>query len=81
MGYNPQAVRSRREQACKDFGLTRNGNYRECARLLDVGITKFWELARREDFPKPLKIGRLSRWPLSEVWAWSQAKRESGEAL
>lgn len=34
----------------------------------------------RGDFPKPVKVGRLSAWPESEVLAWIEARKTERNA-
>jgi predicted DNA-binding transcriptional regulator AlpA len=38
--------------------------------LTELANTSLYERIRDGSFPKPLKIGRSSRWLLSEVEAW-----------
>jgi excisionase family DNA binding protein len=37
-----------------------------CA-LLNISKPTFWRWVRRGTFPKPIKLGALSRWPRSDV--------------
>lgn len=47
------------------------------ARLLNVGITRFMELQKRDDFPHPLWLGpRGKRHVRQELLAWALAQRE-----
>ena len=41
-----------------------------------TGLTDKWfyKLIQDGDFPKPIKLGRSSRWMQSEVEAWLQAR-------
>ena len=38
--------------------------------LVGFKKSKLYELIHEGDFPKPLKIGRSSRWRSSEIEAW-----------
>lgn len=52
---------------------------REGAQLLNCGRSTFWRWASEGVIPKPLKIGGMSRWKLSElqaVIAKADAQRE-----
>lgn len=69
-----QSIINRRLQANQSFGLHRFGARRECAQLLDIGLTKFQALSRRRDFPKPLDLGTQKRWALDEVWDWAKTQ-------
>ncbi|OOR92110.1 hypothetical protein B0181_02200 [Moraxella caviae] len=42
-----------------------------------IGMKKdfIYRLIRAGDFPKPIKLGRCSRWKLSEVCMWMDSKQ------
>ena len=40
---------------------------REAADLLNISVPTFWRRVADGSFPKPIKLGALSRWPRSEV--------------
>ena len=40
---------------------------REGARVLQVSVPTFWRRVADGTVPKPIKLGNLSRWPLSEI--------------
>ncbi|MEX6315054.1 helix-turn-helix transcriptional regulator [Providencia manganoxydans] len=52
-----------------------------------TGLTDKWfyKLIQEDEFPKPIKLGRSSRWLKSEVEQWLQARidesREGNSAL
>ena len=33
------------------------------------------KVTRRPDFPKPYRLGRVRRWPKSEIEAWLEKRR------
>ncbi|MCK1626569.1 DNA-binding protein [Bradyrhizobium sp. 160] len=39
----------------------------DCASLLGVSVTTFWRWIAGGRAPKPIKLGKLSRWPKSEI--------------
>lgn len=47
------------EERAGALGAGRYCDCKVCAAALGLGLTKFWELTKIYDFPKPLKIGRL----------------------
>ncbi len=56
-------------------------NDREGQRLLKVGPTKWFELEKQPDFPKPLLLGpRLKRRPRSELMAWALSQQREPAA-
>ena len=44
----------------------------ECASLLGMSVTTFWRWIVSGRAPKPIKLGKLSRWPKSEILALIQ---------
>ncbi|OOF42797.1 hypothetical protein BKK51_12455 [Rodentibacter trehalosifermentans] len=45
-------------------------NAREIAEKLGVSRSGIYSLMKSSQFPAPIKIGRLSRWKVSEVAQW-----------
>jgi len=45
------------------------------ANTIDVSLTYMYELIRNGIFPKPIKIGRSSRWSKAEVNAWIKERK------
>lgn len=51
---------------------------REGAEFLGIGESTLWELTRREDFPKPIRIGcRVTLFQVEELRAWALAQRDA----
>jgi predicted DNA-binding transcriptional regulator AlpA len=49
---------------------------REGRELLRVSKTKWDRLAKRPDFPRPIRLGTRSlRWKRTELLAWAEEKR------
>lgn len=48
-----------------------------------TGLTDKWfyKLIKDGEFPKPIKLGRSSRWLQSEVEAWLQERIESPQII
>lgn len=44
---------------------------------VNLGKTKVYELIEQKTFPKPVKLGRLSRWSASAVSAWIEAQKKA----
>ena len=44
------------------------------AQLLGVSVRHVWRLADAGEFPRPLSVGRLKRWPRSAVVEWISAQ-------
>lgn len=40
---------------------------RECAKILRISEPTFWRWVANGIVPKPIKLGGLSRWPLSDL--------------
>ena len=40
---------------------------REGAKVLQVSVPTFWRRVADGTVPKPIKLGSLSRWPLSDI--------------
>ena len=54
--------------------IEKDSDFSVCG-LLHIGRTKAGELIKREDFPKPVKLGgRCLRFRLSEVMAWASGQ-------
>ncbi|MCR9193996.1 MAG: AlpA family phage regulatory protein [Hyphomonas sp.] len=47
---------------------------------IGVKRTKLYDLVTQGDFPHPVKVGALSRWPESEVDAWISRQKSKREA-
>ena len=69
------------EERAGALGAGRYCDCKVCAAALGLGLTKFWELTKIYDFPKPLKIGRLCRWKVADVISWADRKAKAGELL
>ncbi|AYF02186.1 AlpA family transcriptional regulator [Paracoccus yeei] len=39
----------------------------EAARLLGIAIATFWRRVADGTVPRPIKLGKVSRWPQSEI--------------
>lgn len=51
------------------------GDYRDAAAILGVSAKSVYRLAKFEpSFPRPKKIGRLVKFDLGEVTAWSRSE-------
>jgi prophage regulatory protein len=48
-------------------------NVNEVAERLGVCRASVYAFARRDDFPKQIKLGRCSRWSEDEVVAWVES--------
>jgi predicted DNA-binding transcriptional regulator AlpA len=54
----------------------------DAARMLGCSKATFWRRVSDKTIPKPVKIGGMSRWPLSEILAViDQAKAKRGLAV
>ena len=53
---------------------------KECAALLSCSVPSIWRWVAAEQFPKPIKIGHLTRWPETEVLAFVSAAKETRNA-
>lgn len=76
--YNPQAVEARRAKAATEFGNFRMADAKTISRMLDIGLSTFRGLTRRKNFPKPVRMGRVSRWWLPDVLAWATKQTAAG---
>lgn len=47
---------------------------------VSLGTTKIYDLMKNGQFPRPHKLGRLSRWSEAEVDAWIEMLK-SGKAI
>lgn len=47
----------------------------EVKRVTGLGRSTIYDAANRMGFPKPVKLGRTSAWPESEVRAWIEARK------
>lgn len=43
--------------------------------ITGMGRTRTYDEIKRDRFPKPVKLGRGSAWPESEVRAWVEARK------
>ena len=52
---------------------------RQVAELFDAGQSTILEWVRkgRYEFPKPIKVGRLTRWRSDELQAWIEARQRA----
>jgi predicted DNA-binding transcriptional regulator AlpA len=48
------------------------------AELLRVSVRSVQRLAKRSDFPRPLRVGRCRRWPKAEVLAFFRRPEPAG---
>lgn len=55
-------------------------NAREIADKLGVSRSGIYSLMKSSQFPAPIKIGRLSRWKVTEVMQWLKAREATNEA-
>ncbi len=53
---------------------------REVAELLGCSVPTVWRRAHDQTIPRPLKIGGISRWPLSEIEAVINRAKAQREA-
>jgi predicted DNA-binding transcriptional regulator AlpA len=50
------------------------------AKRYAIGLSTFWRLTRREDFPRRLKITpRITAWKIAELDAWFDAQQEGAK--
>jgi len=49
----------------------------EVAALVGLGVRTVWGLVAEKEFPRPVKVGRLSRWRRSAVEAWMDGLEEA----
>ena len=52
----------------------------EVAKVLAVSVMTIYRMMRRGEFPRPLKIGKCSRWKRETVDAWLNEKEDDAEA-
>ena len=69
------AVLTNMKAAEKAFGDDRFVGPDECGYYLGCGKSKFSDMAASPDFPRPIKVGRLRRWHLSEIKAYAERLR------
>ena len=50
---------------------------KDVPKYLNCGKTKFYQLAKEPDFPKPIKIGAAISYVISELDLWMLSQRES----
>ena len=56
-------------------GKTKNINARPASKgLIGVSDKTIWQWVKNGDFPKPVKLGSITVWRLSDVQAWMQAQ-------
>jgi Predicted transcriptional regulator len=46
----------------------------EVKQMAGIGTTSVYDKMKTDGFPKPVKLGRMSRWVESEVQAWIAKK-------
>lgn len=51
----------------------------EVAKALAVSVMTIYRMMRRGEFPRPLKIGKCSRWKQETVDAWLNEKEDEAE--
>lgn len=47
----------------------------EVKSIVGLKTTAIYGAVSRGDFPKPVKLGKLSAWPESEIAAWIEARK------
>jgi predicted DNA-binding transcriptional regulator AlpA len=45
----------------------------DVAKLLNISIRHVWALNSSNQLPRPLKLGRLTRWRASDICSWLEA--------
>jgi prophage regulatory protein len=50
------------------------------AEMVGLKTTAIYGAVRRGEFPRPVKFGRASAWPESEVLAWIEARKAERNA-
>lgn len=43
--------------------------------ITGMGKTRTYDEIKRGRFPQPVKLGRMSAWPESEIHAWVEARK------
>ena len=51
----------------------------ETMQLLGMKRSTFYLVKKRPDFPKPIKIGRMTRFKLSDILEWIEKKKKESE--
>ncbi|OOH88704.1 hypothetical protein BMT54_08355 [Pasteurellaceae bacterium 15-036681] len=54
----------------------------DCKDIQALGIaskSKLYEMIKKNQFPKPLKIGRFNRWHAGEVQKWLEAQHQKAQ--
>lgn len=49
---------------------------KDVRRFMGIGRTVLYELRKRNDFPKPIRIGTSLRFCPDEILAWVESQRE-----
>lgn len=49
----------------------------QVAQLTTLGVRTVWSLVSEGSFPRPVKIGRATRWRRSQVMAWVDSLDEN----
>ncbi|WP_170343490.1 helix-turn-helix transcriptional regulator [Ruegeria arenilitoris] len=49
--------------------------YPEVVKIVGFKRTKIYEMMNNGEFPKPIKIGRASRWSQSELTDWIEGQK------
>ena len=44
------------------------------AAILSCSVRQIWRLTDSGEFPRPLSVGRLKRWPRSSIVAWIESQ-------
>jgi len=50
---------------------------KDVPQYLNCGKTKFYQLVKEPDFPKPIRIGTAISYVISELDVWMLSRRES----
>ena len=49
----------------------------QVAQLTTLGVRTIWSLVSEGSFPRPVKIGRATRWRRSQIMAWVDSLDEN----
>lgn len=49
----------------------------EVENIVGLRRSKIYQMAKRQEFPSPLKIGEASRWSLRDLSAWMDRMRQA----